>query len=93
MIFEKIDDMDNLQAAWERVRVNKAASGIDRVICEDFDKNLAYNLQKIRKQIQGKQYDPLPVVIFKDPKTKKEGRIIGMSTVRDKVVLQTTACN
>jgi group II intron reverse transcriptase/maturase len=88
MIFEKIYDMDNLQAAWERVRVNKAAPGIDRVRCEDFEKNLAFNLQKIQKQIQGEQYDPLPVVIFKDRKTKKEGRIIGMSTVRDKVVQQ-----
>lgn len=47
MIFEKIYDMDNLQASWERVRVNKAAPGIDRVRCEDFEKNLAFNLQKI----------------------------------------------
>ena len=88
MIFEKIYDMDNLQAAWERVRVNKAAPGIDRVKCEDFEKNLAFNLQKVQKQIQGEQYDPLPVVIFKDRKTRKEGRIIGMSTVRDKLVQQ-----
>lgn len=88
MIFEKIYDMDNLHAAWERVRANKAAPGIDRVRCEDFEKNLAYNLQKIQKQLQGEQYDPLPVVIFKDRKTRKEGRVIGMSTVRDKVVQQ-----
>ncbi|MFH1930155.1 MAG: CRISPR-associated primase-polymerase type A1 [Pseudomonadota bacterium] len=88
MIFEKIYDMDNLQAAWERVRVNKAAPGIDRVRCEDFEKNLALNLQKIQNQIEGEQYDPLPVVVFKDRKTKKEGRVIGMSTVRDKVVQQ-----
>ena len=83
MIFEKIYDMDNLQAAWDRVRINKAAPGIDRVRCEDFEKNLAFNLQKIQKQIQDGQYDPLPVVIFKDRKIKKEGRVIGMSTVRD----------
>lgn len=88
MIFEKIYDTENLRAAWERVRINKGAPGIDRVTWSDFEKDLAYNLTKLRNQLKEGTYRPLPVVVFKDTRTKATGRSIGIAAVRDRVVQQ-----
>lgn len=88
MIYESIYDMQNLQEAWQRVRANKTAPGIDRVSCPDFEKNLAFNLQSLQRQLQNETYKPLPVVVFHEKKAGKGHRVIGISTVRDKVVQQ-----
>ncbi|RJQ63775.1 MAG: hypothetical protein C4530_03035 [Desulfobacteraceae bacterium] len=88
MIFEKVYDTENLRAAWDKVRANNAAPGIDRVTCKDFEKSLLHNLQVLQRQIRDESYKPLPVVVFKDKRVKKEGRTIGISAVRDKVVQQ-----
>ncbi|MFH0995649.1 MAG: hypothetical protein V1844_09175 [Pseudomonadota bacterium] len=88
MIYESIYDMQNFQEAWQRVRANKTAPGIDRTSCPDFEKNLALNLQSLQRQLQDETYKPLPVVVFQEKKAGKGHRVIGISAVRDKVVQQ-----
>lgn len=86
MIFETIHQMENLQAAWERVRANRPAPGIDRVKWEDFERNLAWNLQTLQNQVRDETYKPLPVSVFNDRRTPGKNRMIGVSTIRDRVV-------
>lgn len=88
MIFEKIYDMENLQAAWNRVRANRPGPGIDRVRWEDFEANLLHNLHLLQKQIREEAYKPLPVSVFNEPKPTGKPRVIGISSMRDKVVQQ-----
>ena len=88
MMFEQIYEMENLEAAWQRVRANKGAPGIDRVTHQAFEKDLSTNLHALQCQIREESYKPLPVVIFKGQKAKGGTRAIGISTVRDKVVQQ-----
>lgn len=88
MIYQKIYELDNLQAAWQRVRLNRPGPGIDRVRWEDFEAHLAYNLAILQKQLQDESYNPLPVAVFTDRKGKSQGRTIGISTIRDRVVQQ-----
>lgn len=88
MIFEKIFDMENLQAAWSRVRSNRPGPGIDRIRWEDFEANLSHNLHTLQKQIREEAYNPLPVSVFNEPKPSGKPRAIGISSMRDKVVQQ-----
>jgi len=88
MIIDKIAEMENLKAAWGKVRSKKPPPGIDRISWEAFEKDLAFNLAKIQKQIKEQTYQPLPVVVYKDTRSKKTGRNIGISAMRDKVVQQ-----
>jgi len=91
MIFEKIFEMENLQAAWSRVRANRPGPGIDRVRWEDFEANLSHNLHMLQKQLCDEAYKPLPVSVFHEPKPTGKTRTIGISTIRDKVVQQAVA--
>ena len=88
MIFEKIYDMENLEEAWGWVRGNRPAPGIDRVRWEDFETNLSYNLQMLQNQIRDESYKPLPVSIFDHRKVSGKSRLVGVSTIRDRVVQQ-----
>lgn len=91
MIYEKIYEPENLQAAWERVRVNKPGPGIDRITWDVYAKNLSYNLQLLHNQLRDETYKPLPVTIFNPIKPSGSTRIIGVSTIRDRVVQQALA--
>lgn len=88
MIYDRLCSLENLQEAWQRVRVNRPAPGIDRVKWEDFETHLSYNLALLQKQLRDESYQPLPVIVFTDRKSKAAGRIICLSTIRDRVVQQ-----
>lgn len=88
MIYEKIHAQDNLEQAWKRVKANRAGAGVDKVTLETFEKHLAFNLDRIARQLKEGTYKPLPVVVFKDHKGKKKERTLGIPTVRDRVVQQ-----
>ncbi len=87
MIFEQIYDSENLRKAWDRVP-RKSPAGIDRVTCDMFTKNLSTHLHTLQRQLKEGTYQPMPVVVFDKNKKKHSTRLIGISTVRDKVVQQ-----
>ena len=47
--------------AWERVKANKGAPGVDRCSIEDFEKDLKNNLYKIWNRMSSGSYFPPPV--------------------------------
>jgi RNA-directed DNA polymerase len=73
--------------AYERVRVNKGAAGVDRQSIEDFEKDLRNNLYKIWNRMSSGTYFPPPVMAVEIPKTGGGGgtRILGVPTVADRV--------
>ena len=78
--------------AYERVRANKGAAGVDRQSIEDFEKDLRNNLYKIWNRMSSGSYFPPPVMAVEIPKTGSGGgtRILGVPTVADRVA-QTVA--
>lgn len=88
MIYERICDRQTIEQSWKKVRQLNTSPGIDRVKCIDFEKHLSFNLDKMHKELLSGTYRPLPVVTFKDRKQSKKERLIGISTVRDRVVQQ-----
>ena len=75
------------QAVWEayeQVKANKGAPGVDAVSIEEFEKDLKGNLYKIWNRMSSGTYFPPPVRAVEIP---KQGgvRILGVPTVGDRI--------
>jgi group II intron reverse transcriptase/maturase len=75
--------------AYERVKANKGAPGVDAVSIEDFEKDLKNNLYKIWNRMSSGTYFPPPVRAVEIPKSEGT-RILGVPTVGDRIA-QTVA--
>jgi RNA-directed DNA polymerase len=77
--------------AYQKVRANKGAAGVDGCSIGDFEKDLRDNLYKIWNRMSSGTYFPPPVRAVEIPKPHGGGtRILGVPTVGDRVA-QTVA--
>ena len=67
----------------------KGAAGIDRQSLSDFASNLSDNLDQLLFELKTRQYKPQPVRRVEIPKEGGGVRLLGIPTVRDRVVQQT----
>ncbi len=71
--------------AWEKVKANKGAPGVDGVSVEEFEKDLKGNLYKIWNRMASGTYFPPPVRAVEIPKADGGTRILGVPSVADRV--------
>ena len=72
--------------AWEKVRANKGAPGVDGESVADFEKDLKGNLYKIWNRMSSGTYFPPPVRAVEIAKAHGPGtRILGVPTVADRI--------
>ncbi|MET7729705.1 reverse transcriptase domain-containing protein [Streptomyces mirabilis] len=72
--------------AWDKVRANKGAPGVDGCSIEDFEKDLQGNLYKVWNRMSSGSYFPPPVRAVEIPKAHGGGiRILGVPTVADRI--------
>jgi RNA-directed DNA polymerase len=72
--------------AWEKVRANKGAPGVDGCSIEEFEKDLKGNLYKIWNRMSSGSYFPPPVRAVEIPKPHGGGtRTLGVPTVADRI--------
>src|SRR5512135_2812369 len=85
----QVYDRRNLRLAWERVKRNKGAGGVDGVTIARFDENLEHYLDVLHRQLKDDRYRPRPVkrVEIDKPGTAKK-RPLGIPTVMDRVCQQ-----
>jgi RNA-directed DNA polymerase len=72
-----------------KVKKAKGAAGIDKQSLSDFASNLSDNLDLLHLELKTKQYCPQPVRRVEIPKDGGGVRLLGIPTVRDRVVQQT----
>lgn len=75
-------------AAFELVKANRGAAGVDGQSLEDFEKDLQGNLYKIWNRMSSGSYFPPPVRSMEIPKGDGKMRRLGIPTVGDRVAQQ-----
>jgi RNA-directed DNA polymerase len=85
----RILERNNMQRAWERVKSNKGAPGIDGMTIEDFPAYAKAYWSEIRQALLDGKYQPRPVrrVVIPKPHGKGE-RLLGVPCVVDRVIQQ-----
>ena len=82
---------DNPRQAWQRVKSNKGAPGIDRISVADFPVHAKAHWPDIRRQLEAGDYQPTAVRRVTIPKPGGGERLLGIPTVTDRVIQQAIA--
>ena len=75
--------------AFQQVKANGGAPGVDGVTIEKYEQNLKNNLYKLWNRMSSGSYMPKPVLGVEIPKKSGGKRLLGIPTVEDRVA-QTT---
>ena len=89
-LIDKVYKPKNLEIAWERVKANHGAGGIDGESIEAFGGALEERLARLHEELRTDKYTPRPVRQQRIPKMGKPGewRLLGIPTVYDRVCQQ-----
>ena len=87
-LYDRIYRGDVLVAAWERVRVNRGAAGVDKVTLAYVEEEygVARMLGGLQHDLREGSYRPAPARRVEIPKPDGGKRPLGIPTVRDRVV-------
>jgi len=86
-LIDKVWSERTLGLAWEKVKSNAGACGVDGITVERFDKDSQKRLLAVKEHLKGGSYQPRPVKRVWIPKPgSAEKRPLGVPTVTDRVV-------
>lgn len=83
-----IFSFEALRAAWEKVRRNKGCAGVDGETIAHFEQNADLYLTELGQHLLAGTYRPMPLRRFSIPKKDGTRRLLGVPTVRDRIVQQ-----
>jgi group II intron reverse transcriptase/maturase len=77
-----------LYTAYKQVKKNRGAAGVDGQSIDDFTQNLEVELKQLLLELQEKRYQAQPVKRVEIDKDDGGKRLLGIPTVRDRIVQQ-----
>lgn len=89
-LIDKVYKRKNLEIAWEKVKANQGAGGVDGESIEAFGEWLEERLTQLHEELRTDTYVPQPVRQRMIPKPDKpnEQRLLGIPTIYDRVCQQ-----
>jgi len=88
---EEVVSSENMQRAWQQVKANKGAAGIDDMSITDYPEYARANWTGIKASLLDGTYTPAPVKRVEIPKDSGGTRPLGIPTVSDRVIQQAIA--
>lgn len=86
-LIDKIQRPKTLMAAWVAVKRNGGSAGSDHQSIEDFEKDLAGEIERLSEALRTGSYRPRPIRrVYIDKPGSTEKRPLGIPCVRDRVV-------
>ena len=85
-LMDKVYAPATLSAAWERVRVNDGAAGVDSQSIERFEARAERYLAELSTAMREGSYRPQPIRRVDIPKGDGRTRPLGIPTVKDRIV-------
>jgi len=85
-LIDKVSRLTTLQAAWDKVRANKGAAGVDGQSVAAFGHQAPRYLQELHETVKAGTYRPAPLKRVEVPKGPKQTRPLGIPVVKDRVV-------
>jgi RNA-directed DNA polymerase len=85
-LIDKVYRPQTLKAAWQRVKANAGAAGVDGMSVERFEAAAQKYLAEIEEALKTGTYQPEPVKRVEIPKGKGKKRPLGIPVVKDRIV-------
>lgn len=85
-LIDKVYRPQTLEAAWQQVKANKGAAGIDGQSIERFAANAERYLSELAQDLKAGRYQAAPVRRVEIPKAGGKTRPLGIPTVKDRIV-------
>jgi len=87
-LVDKVYRKKNLVLAWEKVKRNRGAGGVDGQSLAEFEEGLEENLSRLHEELRCNTYRPLPVREHQIPKAGQPGKMrkLGIPTIYDRVL-------
>ena len=86
-LIDKVWRKENLLVAWEDVKSNRGAAGVDGQSIEAFGQNAERELQQLQEELRHQRYKPKPVRrTWIEKPGSTEQRPLGIPCVRDRVI-------
>jgi group II intron reverse transcriptase/maturase len=89
-LVDKVYKRKNLVLAWEKVKRNGGAGGVDGQSLEEFEAKLDEHLDRLHEELKSDAYQPRPVRECRIPKAGQPGKMrkLGIPTIYDRVCQQ-----
>ncbi len=87
-LLERIVDYENLSRAYKQVASNDGSGGVDGMETEELRQWLGTHIKTLQKEILTEQYEVNPVRRVEIPKPNGGLRILGIPTVKDRLIQQ-----
>jgi RNA-directed DNA polymerase len=85
-LIDKVYRKQTLKAAWNKVKDNAGAAGVDGQSVEQFEARAEHYLEELERALRMKEYRPQPIRRVEIPKESGKMRPLGIPVVKDRIV-------